>query len=89
MKNPILRVGLIVGTVVCSQVGCHQAEKAKTVTSADLAKPDDPTAWTDKDVKRGSSDSGAGDSGLPKGSALKGSWSSEGQDIERSLGIGK
>jgi hypothetical protein len=93
MKCPILHASLIVGALALAQAGCHQANKAKTTEyqpkkPAD-SKPDDPTAWTEKDATRGSSDSGAGNSGLAPGSGIKGTWSSEGQDIERSLGIGK
>jgi hypothetical protein len=83
MKRPILGAGLIVGILALGQAGCHQADKAKT-TDYIPKKADDPTAWTDKDVAKGSSDSA---DALPKSSRLKGSWSSEGQDIERSLGV--
>jgi hypothetical protein len=87
MRSPILSAGLIVGAMAFGQAGCHQADKAKTAYQP--KKPDDPTAWTDKDVTKGSSDSGSDPSALPKSSGVKGTWSSEGQDIERSLGIGK
>ena len=84
MKRPILGAGLIVGILGFGQVGCHQAEKAKT-TDYIPKKADDPTAWTDKDVAQGSSDSA--DKSLPKSSRLKGTWSNDAQDIERSLGV--
>ena len=88
MKRPILHAGLIVGALAFGQAGCHQADKAKT-TDYHPKNPDDPTAWTDKDVAKGSSDSAAGSSSLPQSSGIKGTWSSEGQEIEKSLGIGK
>ncbi len=87
MKRPIVHAGLIVGALAFGQAGCHQAEKAKTDYTP--KKPDDPTSWSDKDVTKGSSDSGSGNSGLAPSSGLKGTWSSEGQDIEKSLGVGK
>ena len=88
MNRPILRAGLVFGMMALAQAGCQEAQKAKTTDYTPKAS-EDPTAWTDKDVTRGSSDSGAGNSGLAKSSGLKGAWSSEGQEIERSLGVGK
>jgi hypothetical protein len=88
MKRPFLRAGLVFGMLALAQAGCHHTDKVKT-TDYTPKKADDPTAWTDKDVTRGSSDSGAGNSGLAPGSGIKGTWSSEGQEIERSLGVGK
>jgi hypothetical protein len=87
MKLRICHVGLVFGALAFGQAGCHEAEKAKKSTDYTPKKPDDPTAWTDKDLTRGSSDSGSGNSGLPPGSGIKGTWSSEGQDIEKSLGV--
>jgi hypothetical protein len=86
MKLSTLGSGLLVGMLALTQTGCHQAEKAKT-TDYIPKKPDDPTAWTDKDVTRGSSDTG--DKGLPKSANPRGTWSSEGQEIEKSLGVGQ
>jgi hypothetical protein len=88
MKRPILRVGLIFGALAIGQAGCHQADKTKT-TDYTPKKADDPTAWTDKDSAKATTDSSASSSALSPSSAVKGTWSSEGQDIERSLGIGK
>jgi hypothetical protein len=85
MKRPILGAGMIVGILALGQAGCHHTDKAQT-TDYIPKKADDPTAWTDKDVSKGSTDS-AENAALPKSSRLKGSWSSEGQDIEKSLGV--
>jgi hypothetical protein len=89
MKRPILHAGLIFGALACGQAGCHQAEKAKTDYTP--KKPDDPTAWTDKDVTKSSTESSASasSSGLAPSTRLKGTWSSDAQDIERSLGVDK
>lgn len=88
MRSPILGAGLIVAAMAFGQAGCHQASKVKT-TEYQPKKPDDPTAWSDKDATKGSSDFGTDSNALPKSSGIKGTWSSEGQDIERSLGVGK
>jgi len=98
MKRPILHAGLIFGALAFGQTGCHQAEKAKTDYSP--KKPDDPTAWSDKDVTKDSSDPGSSkskssssssssSSGLAPSSSPTGTWSSDAQDIERSLGVGR
>jgi hypothetical protein len=89
MKRPILQAGLIVGALSFGQAGCHQTDKTAKTTDYTPKKKDDPTAWTDKDVGRGSSDSGAGNSGLAPSDGLKGTWSSEGQQIEKDLGVGR
>jgi hypothetical protein len=85
MKRPILQAGLIVGALALGQTGCQQAGKTD---SASKSKPDDPTAWSDRDLTRDDSDSSKTKSGLPKSSGLKGTLSSEAQDIEKSLGVG-
>jgi hypothetical protein len=85
MKRPILRAGLIVGAL--GLAGCHQTPKAD---SASKAKPDDPTAWSNKDITRGSdSDPTTSRSGLPSSAGLAGSLSPEARDIEKSLGYGR
>jgi len=88
MKLRICQAGLIIGALALGQTGCHQTPKAKT-TDYSPKKADDPTAWTASDVTRGSSDTGTGNTGLSPSSGRKGTWSSEGQDIERSLGVMK
>jgi hypothetical protein len=88
MKRPILHAGLIFGALAFGQAGCHQADKAKT-TDYTPKKADDPTAWTDKDITKSTTESSASNSGLAPSTGVKGAWSSEGQEIERSLGIGK
>ena len=85
MKRPILRAGLIVG--VLGLAGCHQAPKA--VSASKMSKPDDPTAWSNKDIVRGDSDPTTSRSGLPSSSGLAGSLSPEARDIEKSLGYGR
>jgi hypothetical protein len=84
MKRPILLAGMLVGTL--GLAGCQQSGQKEV---ASKTKPDDPTAWSDKDIsKLDSTDSGTSN-GLSKSSRLSGTWSSEAQDVERSLGVGK
>ena len=96
MNRPKIRAGLIVaGTLTVALAGCQQTPKTTKTTRTPMTeskgtpRSDDPTAWSDKDVSRGAANSGAGDSGLARSSSLKGMLSSEGRDIEKSLGIGR
>jgi hypothetical protein len=90
MNRPKIRAGLIVaGALTAAFAGCQQTPKTTVSESKGTPKVEDPTAWSDKDVTRGASDSGAGDSGLARSSSLKGMLSSEGRDIEKSLGVGR
>jgi hypothetical protein len=86
MKRPILHAGLIVGALAFGQTGCHQTDKKDTADYTPK-KPDDPTAWTDKDIAKGTSTDPGSGSALSPSSGLKGTWSSEGQSIEKDLGV--
>lgn len=86
MKRPILHAGLIVAALAFAQAGCHHTDKVKT-TDYTPKKADDPTAWTDKDVSKDSSGSSQASSSLPPSSSSKGTWSSDAQEIEKSLGV--
>jgi hypothetical protein len=86
MKCPILHAGLIVGALAFGQTGCHQTDKSAKTTDYTPKKKDDPMAWSDKDLSKGSTEPGSG-SGLEQSAGLKGSWSSEGQQIEKDLGV--
>jgi hypothetical protein len=87
MKRPILRACLIVGAMMVASVGCQQTDKTAAV-SKPKSSSNDPTAWSDKDVTRGDSDSGT-TNGLSKSSSLPGTLSPEARDVERSLGVGR
>jgi hypothetical protein len=86
MKRPILRAGLIVGALGVFMPGCQQAAHNE---AASKAKPDDPTAWSDKDLVKADANGPGPSSSLPKSSRGTGTWSSEAQSVERSLGIGQ
>lgn len=86
MKRAILRscLGLLALSAGCSA-------PAKQV--AHSKPPEDPTAWSDSAVTLDAGDSGGGGStagagkGFLKSTRLRGAMSSEGADIERSLGV--
>jgi hypothetical protein len=84
MKRPILLAGMLVGTL--GLAGCQQSGPKEV---ARQSKPSDPTAWSDKDLPKGDSSDSGTSNGLSKSSRLSGTWSSEAQDVERSLGVGK
>ena len=86
MKRPILIAGWIVGVLGLAG-GCQQTPRKESASK--VAKPDDPTAWSNKDVSRGDSDPTTSRSGLPDSSGLAGSLSPEARDIEKSLGYGR
>lgn len=86
MKYSILRAGLMVGALGIFLTGCEHAGPTAAVRKS---KPDDPTAWSDRDLARDDSDASAKSSSLPKSSRLPGTWSSEAQAVERSLGVGQ
>jgi hypothetical protein len=87
MKRPILRAGLIVGSLGLGLAGCQQTPKAEPMS---MGTPKDPTAWANKDVSLGTDpDPTSSRSGLPSSSGLSGGLSSESRDIEKSLGYGR
>jgi hypothetical protein len=84
MKRSISCAGLIVGALSLASTGCQQTDPKEAVQQTKMA---DPTSWSDKDVAKGDSDSAT--AVLPKSSGRTGSWSSEAQAVERSLGFGR
>ena len=91
MNCPILRAGLILGALSIGLVGCHSAPK-QTRQTAKKSSPDDPTSWSGTAISRGDKDDDASSAaGSPKSilkpGRLSGAMSSEGSDIERSLGV--
>jgi hypothetical protein len=85
MKRPIYCAGLILGVLGLASTGCQHPGPTGTVSKPTSG---DPTAWSDKELTKGSSDSDSSP-GMPKSSALQGTWSPEARDIERSLGVTK
>ena len=69
--------------------GCNAAHK-ETVRAKEA---DDPTAWSGSSITTRSDSSGdaenAGGKGFLKATRLPGAMSSEGSEIERSLGVGR
>ncbi len=90
MNRPNSFAVLLVGaTVAFSQAGCRQTAKVAPVSQT--AKPGDAPVWTDKELTRedGEAPEAKAKATLGKSSALSGTWSSEGREIEKSLGIGR
>ena len=86
-----IRPSCFVMTTVCLLMmsGCGANHKQTVRAKA----PDDPTAWsgsplTDRSESAGDRDAGGG-KGFLKSSRLPGSMSSEGAEIEQSLGVGR
>ena len=78
MIRPNLRLALAIGLVAS---GCSPTHRQAVRPS----KPgDDPTSWSAPTVTKGDDDSATKGAGKP--SRLAGGWSSEANDIERSLG---
>ncbi len=85
MKPSLVSAALALGGVCIALTGC-QPEHQATVRKA---KPDDPTAWSGPTITRDSDDSGASGGFFKQGSRLSGAMSSEGADVEKSLGFGR
>lgn len=88
MKRPMIRWALPL--VVAALAGCSTpGGKASRPAKA----PDDPTAWSGSAVTRDDGEGGTtnGSAGMGKGflksTRLRGAMSSEGAEIERSLGV--
>ena len=79
MKRAILRGGFL---IALGLAGC----KSDGGSTAKPSKPEDPTAWTGKELTK---DESGASHGLSKGSRMQGGWSSEARDIENSLGVGR
>lgn len=83
MKRAILRACL---ALLTAGAGCS----APARQTAQSKPPEDPTAWSGSSVTRDDSGGGggmAGGKGFLKPTRLRGAMSSEGADIERSLGV--
>ena len=77
---------LVLGGACSGLIGCDGHHK-EIVRSPSM--PVDPSAWTGSSISKGD-DVGGGSSptqGLPGTSSRRGAMSSEGADIERSLGV--
>ncbi len=85
MKRAILRTCL---ALLAVSAGCNAPDKQV----AHSKPPEDPTAWSGSAVTRDDDSGGGGGSGgvgkgFLKPTRLRGAMSSEGADIERSLGV--
>ena len=86
----LLRLHFCVILATCMlAMGCDASHKQAVRSKP----PEDPTAWsqsslTDRSESSNDSDAGTG-KGLFKPSRLPGALSSEGSEIERSLGVGR
>ncbi len=80
MKRAILRpwLGLLALSAGCS-APARQVSHSKP--------PEDPTAWSGSAVTRDESGGSGAGKGFLKPTRLRGAMSSEGADIERSLGV--
>ena len=86
-NKQILCVGLVV--ISLAFVGCGAGQKQVTRSKS----AEDPTSWSSSPLKGRSNDSKDDDdapsgTGFFKSSRLPGALSSEGAEIERSLGVG-
>lgn len=90
MKQPTSLAALLVGAIVAfGHAGCRQPAKVDPVSQK--SKLGDAPVWTDKELTRedGEAPEAKAKATLGKSSALSGTWSSEGREIEKSLGIGR
>jgi hypothetical protein len=82
MIHFLLRRGLAVGLVCAGLAGCRSDDRQ----AARPSKPEDPTAWTGSELSEAEPGS---TKGRPKSSRLQGGWSSEANEVEKSLGVGR
>ncbi len=92
MNCSILRAGLIFGALGIGLTGCQSAAKPTAKHATKKSDPDDPTAWSSTAFSKGDQDDSATSAAsapksILKSSRLPGSLSSEGAEIERSLGV--